>query len=181
MIIAKEKRRTNVSEYILYMWQIEDILRACKLDFDIVKRKIVDGYKIDIATNHEISEWYKSLIEMMKSEGISNSGHLQMLKNTVMEMNEVHMKLLSSSKEHNYKHAYFTAKSNIDLFRKKSSNIENNDIEICLNALYLLLLMKISKKEISLATMESMNCFSKLLSLLSAKFKDWEEGKIDIL
>ncbi|MDE7144362.1 MAG: DUF4924 family protein, partial [Muribaculaceae bacterium] len=34
MIIASEKRKNNIAEYLLYMWQIEDIIRANNLDID---------------------------------------------------------------------------------------------------------------------------------------------------
>ena len=28
MIIAQKKRKENIAEYLLYMWQIEDLIRA---------------------------------------------------------------------------------------------------------------------------------------------------------
>ena len=28
MIIARQKKQENIAEYLLYMWQIEDIIRA---------------------------------------------------------------------------------------------------------------------------------------------------------
>ena len=34
MFIAEQKKRDNIAEYLLYMWQLEDILRAYVLDFD---------------------------------------------------------------------------------------------------------------------------------------------------
>ena len=36
MIIAQQKRRENIAEYLLYLWQVEDLLRACHLDIDTV-------------------------------------------------------------------------------------------------------------------------------------------------
>lgn len=36
MIIASQKRKENIAEYLLYMWQIEDIIRAYKLDIDTI-------------------------------------------------------------------------------------------------------------------------------------------------
>lgn len=29
MITASQKRKENIAEYLLYMWQIEDLIRAC--------------------------------------------------------------------------------------------------------------------------------------------------------
>ena len=34
MIIARQKRKENIAEYLLYMWQVEDLIRANKFDMD---------------------------------------------------------------------------------------------------------------------------------------------------
>ena len=39
MIVAKEKRESNIAEYLLYMWQVEDIIRACNYDITIINAK----------------------------------------------------------------------------------------------------------------------------------------------
>ena len=36
MLIAKQKRQENIAEYVLYMWQLEDMLRACNFDVDVL-------------------------------------------------------------------------------------------------------------------------------------------------
>ena len=41
MIIASQKRKENIAEYLLYMWQIEDIIRANKLDIDKIKESVI--------------------------------------------------------------------------------------------------------------------------------------------
>lgn len=180
MIIAKQKRRENIAEYILYMWQLEDLLRACNLDIETVKQKIIAGYKADKPNNIEITGWYESLIHMIRSEGIDKAGHMQLVKNTLNEVNELHLKLLAQPNQVDYGRAFINAKSNITLFRTKSNNIVASDIEICFNALYSLLLMKISGKEIHPETIQSMESFSNLLSLLAHKFNEWESGKLEL-
>ena len=47
MLIAREKRKSNVAEYVLYMWQLEDMLRAMQMDIRLVEQNIVsqDVYK----------------------------------------------------------------------------------------------------------------------------------------
>ena len=37
MYIASQKRKENIAEYLLYMWQIEDMIRANGLDIDRIK------------------------------------------------------------------------------------------------------------------------------------------------
>jgi hypothetical protein len=177
MLIAKEKRKTNIAEFILYIWQIEDLIRAYNFDFELIKKNITSEYKTDAATLAEIEEWYKSLILMMQNESIVKTGHLQIVIKSINELNELHLKLLGSEKEPEYNLLYFAAKPNIELFRTKSGNTAGNEIEVCLQALYSLLLMKLAKKEISADTLESMRSFSQLLALLSVKFNEWDKGR----
>ena len=40
MIIASKKRKENIAEYILYMWQIEDMIRANDFDISKIRRNI---------------------------------------------------------------------------------------------------------------------------------------------
>lgn len=41
MYIASAKRKENVAEYLLYMWQIEDIIRAYGLDIEKIKEAVI--------------------------------------------------------------------------------------------------------------------------------------------
>ena len=41
MYTASAKKKENIAEYLLYMWQIEDIIRAYKLDIDLICANIV--------------------------------------------------------------------------------------------------------------------------------------------
>ena len=44
MITASQKRKENIAEYLLYMWQIEDIIRANNLDIEQIKANVIDRY-----------------------------------------------------------------------------------------------------------------------------------------
>ena len=44
MIIAKRKRKENIAEYLLYMWQIEDIIRANNLDIESIRKNVIDRF-----------------------------------------------------------------------------------------------------------------------------------------
>jgi len=54
MIIASKKRKENIAEYILYMWQIEDMIRANDFDISKIRRNIIDNFQIDDAQKHEM-------------------------------------------------------------------------------------------------------------------------------
>ena len=44
MFTASQKKKENIAEYLLYMWQIEDLIRANGLDMDRIKSNILDKY-----------------------------------------------------------------------------------------------------------------------------------------
>ena len=90
MLIAREKKKGNIAEYILYMWQIEDMLRAMGLDIERVNENVVAAFQTDERVKQEIREWYDNLIVMMKQEKVEQRGHIQVLKNTVNELTELH-------------------------------------------------------------------------------------------
>ncbi|MGL5636915.1 MAG: DUF4924 family protein, partial [Bacteroidales bacterium] len=47
MIIASQKKKENIAEYLLYMWQVEDLIRAFKLDMDQIDQKLISQYQVD--------------------------------------------------------------------------------------------------------------------------------------
>lgn len=46
MYIAQQLKEKNIAEYLLYMWQIEDMVRANGLDMEKIKANIIDRYGI---------------------------------------------------------------------------------------------------------------------------------------
>ena len=73
MLIAREKKKNNIAEYILYMWQLEDMLRALKLDMEQVDRYLVAGFQADERTSKEIHDWYDNLIAIMQKEKVTQA------------------------------------------------------------------------------------------------------------
>ena len=74
MITASQKKRENIAEYLLYMWQIEDLIRANGLDIDKIQENIIDRYtSLSDQQKKEMREWYESLIDMMRREVWPNS------------------------------------------------------------------------------------------------------------
>ena len=80
MLIAKEKKKSNIAEYILYMWQVEDMLRAFNLNMESVNANIVSRYTVEDQLKKEIFDWYDNIAEIMKREKVEQVGHIQALK-----------------------------------------------------------------------------------------------------
>lgn len=169
MLIAREKRRNNIAEYILYMWQVEDMLRALGLDIRRVKEAVIDRFEVDGETAREMYDWYDNLIEMMRKERVEQKGHLQILKNNVDELTELHYFLLQKAGDMRYRQIVTMAAGNLMDFRAKSgAGNEISDVELALNALYGQLMLRLQKKEIYAQTAQAMESFSKLAGYLAA-------------
>ena len=90
MFIAKKLRQENVCEYLLYMWQIEDLIRALGLDMDRINDQIIKTYPVSEAEKKELYGWYESLADMMRMENVQEKGHLQLNKNLIIQLNDFH-------------------------------------------------------------------------------------------
>ena len=96
------KRKENIAEYLLYMWQIEDLIRANGLDIDLIKANVIDRFNLDPSQEKEMIEWYESLIDMMRRENVEKSGHLQLNKNVIIQLVELHQTLLKDPRFPDY-------------------------------------------------------------------------------
>ena len=94
-MIDSIKKNDNVAEYLLYMWQIEDLIRANRLDMDLIRKSIIDKFQgLSPEKRREMEEWYESLIDMMRREGVTEKGHLQMNRNLAGEMADLCSRLV---------------------------------------------------------------------------------------
>jgi hypothetical protein len=180
MLIAQEKRKTNIAEYILYMWQVEDLIRAYQFNIDLIEENLITQYSQPSRVKNEVRDWYTNLLLMMYQEGIREKGHLSFLKTLLDEITDLHLRLLNQEGETEYQEMYQKAAENLELFRKKTSDSQTGDIETSLNALYGLLLLRLKKKAVSRETEIAMASFSRLLALLSKKFLEIEKGEKEI-
>ena len=37
----EEKKKSNIIEYVLYLWQVENIIRACQFDVNIIEKNVI--------------------------------------------------------------------------------------------------------------------------------------------
>ena len=180
MLIAREKKKSNIAEYILYMWQIEDIIRSFEFSPEKIKTGIVERYNQPAQVKNEIMQWYLSLIKMMKDEEILQQGHLVFLVHKVNELNDFHQLLLLSDRQTQYQEIYKTAKPNIHALAEKGRAVERNEIDICLTGLYGLLMLKLQQKPISEETQNSLRTVSILIAQLADFYRKYENGEIDL-
>lgn len=180
MLIAKKLKQDNIAEYLLYMWQIEDLLRANNLDIDKIDEQIISKYDQPEDVKKQIRDWYEGLIDMMRREGIKERGHLQINKNIITMLSELHQLLLRSPQEAKYNEIYYKTLPFIVELRSKSEDKSIPELETCLSALYGFLLMRLQQKNISGETQAAIAQISSLLRLLSEKYKEEKNGELDL-
>ena len=162
------------------MWQVEDLIRANELSVEKLKSTVVNAYALDEAAASELLQWYSDLIAMMRDEDVKESGHLQITRNVIINLTDLHLRLLKSPKVPFYSAAYYKALPFIVEFRTKSEGRGKAEIENCFDVLYMLWMMKLQKREINEETLKATAEISKFISMLSLYFKEEEEGKLDL-
>lgn len=181
MITASQKKRENIAEYLLYMWQIEDLIRAYGLDIDKIREGIIDKYAgIDERQRKDMTEWYESLIDMMRREDKTAAGHLQLNVNTLSDLEQLHRRLLADPEFADYSAAYYNTLPLIVELRAKAGDNKKNEIETCFEALYGILMLRLQQKELSDETAGAMRQISKFLALLSHYYKKEYEGELRV-
>lgn len=196
MLIAKELRKKSIAEYLLYMWQIEDIIRAYQCSLTKIRREYIDKFDYTDVQKDEEEDWFGDLIRMMNQEGCRESGHLQINKVVMQSLNELHAQLLASSKFPFYSAEYYRvlpfivelrgktkqvadrmARKNEPNLKEIAANLGHSEIETCFDVLYGVMMLRLQKKEISRETETAVKEMTTLIGMLSDYYqKDKTEG-----
>ncbi|HKI89886.1 MAG TPA: DUF4924 family protein [Draconibacterium sp.] len=179
MLVAKQKRKENIAEYILYLYQVEDLIRAFHLNMNLIEKQLITSYRADEKTSAEIVEWYRNLVVMMEKEKIEEKGHLQFLVNLINELNQFHLKLMEIKADAMYVNTFQAVAGLITELELKNKSA-GNDIQLALDAIYGYLLLKMQQKTISNDTTDAVRRLSQWLSALSKLYKDFEAGDLEI-
>ena len=172
MLIAEQKRKENIAEYLIYMYQVEDLIRANQLDLDRIEQTLINQFKVDYEVKREMREWYRALITMMKEEGKEKKGHLNILNNIVDQLDEMHREILKQGYDTSYKNLNDKAKGHIEALRMRSGHSHDNDIQVALNGLYGLLLLKIKKTRITPETEKAFDAIKELVAELNMRYME---------
>ena len=142
-------KKDNIAEYILYLWQLEDYLRA---------------FPEQAEATQELNE----LNEMMHREGVTETGHVQLANNALDELEELHSQLLNEDAM--YRAAIIRLQPSLNLLKAKTDRPTMSDIEACFTLLYQIMLLRLQKKEISAETASVQQQATALLQFLSRAY-----------
>ncbi len=177
MLIANQLKNKSRAEYLLYMWQVEGIIRLYGCDIDRLEKDYLSQFKVDEKTAAEMRQWYADLCEMMRSEGKMESGHLQINNNVIIGLEDLNAQLLESEKFPYYRQMYYRVLPYVVELRAKSAQLEGKTINATgtktseftqlFDFLYGIMLLRLQKKEISPETKQAADNVSALLGQLS--------------
>jgi hypothetical protein len=175
MFIANQLKTSNRAELLLYLWQIEDILRAYQCDITKLENSYLTRFDVNDEQRAELIRWYSDLCTMMLEEGVKEKGHLQICKNILIDLEDLHLQLLNSSKFPFYKEMYYRVLPFVVELRKKGTPLQESELQVCFNALYGYMMLRLKGQTISEETQVAVKHISTLLGQLSDYyFKDKE-------
>jgi len=178
MFIAHKLKKENICEYLLYMWQVEDLIRAFGLNIDVLNERIIEPYPVSDAERKNLYDWYESLIEMMLIENVQTDGHLQLNKNIIIELDELHGLLMKSGQDAGYNAKFFHVLPFINQLRTHAA-AGLTDIELCFNFQYGIMMLRMKKTEISPETLQVQTEISKFMVLLARSYQLYKAGELD--
>lgn len=176
MFIAKSIREKSVVEYLLYMWQMEDLIRAYGCSLTRIRREYIDRFDYTDQQKDEEEDWFGDLIRMMNQEGKREKGHLAINEVLLQDLGDLHVRLLQSTRFPYYSAEYYRVLPFIVELRQKGDK-EIGEVETCLNALYGVMLLRMRQKPITPETAHAIKAITTFLGMLSDYYiKDRTEG-----
>ena len=146
-----KNKRENIAEYVLYLWQLEDYLRA-------------------FPQQAEASQELHDLNEMMHREGILSGGHLRLALNAQNEMEQIHQELLDENAQ--YRAMVMRLQPALNILKSKTDRPTMSDIEASLVLLYQIMMLRLQKREISPETAQVQQQATQLLQIISRAYYD---------
>jgi len=166
MQIAEKLKRESLAEYLLYMWQIEDTIRAYGCSLARIRREYIEQFDYTAEQKEEEADWFGHLVRMMNQEGRREQGHLE-VNRKVMAQLETAAQELSEGGDPFYNSAYLKVLPFVVELRNRGAHKEESEVETCMNALYGTMMLRLQGKELSPETAHAVSEISTYVGLVS--------------
>ena len=181
MDIAQAKRKENIAEYILYLWQLEDLLRALQFSPEAIYSQLVAPREVDEEQKHIYLLWYMDIVNLLRKEDKEESGHLEHTLHLIADMHNLHLQLMHNPIGEHYRSTFARLLPQLPQLRTMIKKEEISDTEICFRALYAAMLYRIKgdakRAEAIKATIELV---SPVVAELADMYRKVEQGEIDL-
>lgn len=179
MDIAQSRRKDNIAEYILYLWQLEDLLRALDFDADKIRAALVTPRNFSEGKSALFESWYVELGNLLKGEGKAASGHLDHTLHLINDLQDLSDRLMEISAGKEYRRLFSALAGSLPELREKLGGKNIGDIELCFRALYATMLYRMKGQD-NAALTEVTHSISPVIAELARVYKGVEEGTIDL-
>lgn len=180
MLIALQKRKENIAEYILYLWQVEDLLRALQFSPEAIYHTLVDRIEgADEQQKENIFNWYMQIVDLLRKEGKESQGHIDHTLHLVADLHNLHLQLMKLPVGEHYRSTYSRLAPELPCLRTIIDKEEISDTELCFRALYAAMLYRI-KGGGERAIEDTLAVVSPAIGELAAIYGKVERGEINL-
>lgn len=144
-----KNKRENIAEYILYLWQLEDYLRAFP--------EMAEG-------NEELTD----ILRMMHADDVMDGGHIQLAQIALKELEMLSDDILNQ--EATFRAAMIRITPSLNLLKACTDRPTMSNIEACLVLLYQIMMLRLQQRPISAETQEVQQQATGILQYLSKTY-----------
>ena len=181
MDIAQAKRKENIAEYILYLWQLEDLLRALQFSPEAIYSQLVAPREVDEEQKHIYLLWYMDIVNLLRKEDKEESGHLEHTLHLIADMHNLHLQLMHNPIGEHYRSTFARLLPQLPQLRTMIKKEEISDTEICFRALYAAMLYRIKgDAKRAEAIKDTIELVSPVVAELANMYRKVEQGEIDL-
>lgn len=181
MDIALSKRKENIAEYILYLWQLEDLLRALQFSLEAVYSTLIAPRKeLDEQQKSAFLIWYMDIANLLRQEGKEEKGHLEHTLHLIRDLHDLHLQLLKLPVGEHYRATFARLEPELPRLRAIIGNPGMNDTELCFRALYAAMLYRIKGDGGRSAVTDTIEYISPVVAELAALHGKVERGEVDL-
>jgi hypothetical protein len=177
MQLAEQKKKSNIIEYLLLMYQMEDLVRSCQFNLETLVQQFIKPHISDDQLLNDYRNWYESIIRDLKIFKREKQGHTSAVYEIQMELFYLHNSLLTVTPNEVYIQIYSVVQPLINEFRDKTP-MQLNDVDLCIYALYMKLQLKLQGKVISQETENAFDGMRKLLASLAKAYHKMKAGDV---
>ncbi|MFI3318113.1 MAG: DUF4924 family protein [Rikenellaceae bacterium] len=179
MDTAQRLRRENIAEYILYIWQLEDLLRAIQFSPEAIYSQLVAPRKLHPNEAEATLAWYVELAELLEREGKGESGHIEHTIHLIADLHNLHLQLLELPVGLEYRMHYDRLSEVLPDLRELHKG-ELSDTELAFRALYAAMLYRIKGEGARGAVVDTIEYVSPVIAQLAKTFGQIERGELNL-
>lgn len=143
MFTAQKTRKENIAEYILYLWQLEDLLRALQFSPEAIYSQLVQPSGLTESQKQETFLWYMDIVNLLREEGKEQQGHLEHTMHLIADLDNLHKQLLVLPVGAEYRRLYSHVAPELPKMKAKLKHPDISDVELFFRALYSVVLLRI--------------------------------------